>query len=94
MATTRRRITGDGDDCPVVPAHGAMVVIPGADRQFCPDQSHDGLWADGVKGERTRAFWPTGWKSFEDAVTRYNQGTTKAAGEPSALPELDITLEV
>lgn len=85
---------GDGDTCPVEPSHGAMVLIRGTDRQYCPDQSHDGMWTDGGKRPATRAFWPSGWKSFEAASASYNAGTTKAAGEPSALPELDITLEV
>ncbi len=93
MGTRRRPGLGDGDDCPVVPSHGAMHVTPGTKRQYCPDQSHDGPRLP-HKRPATRAFWPFGWRSFEAAAAEYNGSTTKAAAEPSALPELNITLEV
>lgn len=69
-----------------------MVVLNGNRLQYCPDQSHDGAWSVGHKSPATRNIWPLQW--FQKAVVEYNEGNPKAAVEPSALPELDITLEV
>ena len=35
-----RRETGDGDQCPVSPAHGRMIMTA-TKRQWCPVQRHD-----------------------------------------------------
>lgn len=89
----RSHDVGDGDFCPVAD-HGRMLVIPGTQRQQCPHQTHDGVWSDGVKNPPTRSRWSLGHVSFAREVAEYNGQTTKAAVEPSALPTLDITLEV
>ncbi len=73
---------GDGDPCPM---HGRkMLVIRGTNRQHCPDQSHDGVWGDGLHAPRTRAFWPL--NGFAAAVTQYNERVS-----PVELEELDIS---
>jgi hypothetical protein len=70
-----------------------MLVIRGTQTQYCPDQGHDGT--PGKDGQPpSRSFWPTGFRSFEAALAEYHGATAKAASEPSALPTLDITLEV
>ena len=89
MASKRTSGTGNGDTCPVAVGHGAMMVLVSG-LQYCPDQSHD----PHGKKPGTRNLWPGGHVSFAAAVAEYHGATTKAAGEPSALPELDITLEV
>jgi hypothetical protein len=69
-----------------------MFVLNSAnDVQYCADQSHD---AHGKARPATRNFWPTGHLSFAEAERVYSGTTAKAAAEPSALPTLDITLEV
>lgn len=83
----KHRYIGDGDDCPVVPSHRAMLVIPGTQKQYCPDQSHDGVWTPDGKRPATRSFWPTGYRSFAAEVKAYNEGT---AGEAAALPDIDM----
>lgn len=69
-----------------------MVVLAGNLTQYCSDQSHDGVWSGSGKTDPTRKLWP--FHNFRQTVVAYNAGTTKAVGEPSALPVLDITLEV
>lgn len=80
---------GDGDPCPT--HKRKMLVIRGTNRQHCPDQSHDGAWSKDGHEDRTRAFWPL--NGFAAAVAAYH-ASTETAVEPSALPDLDITLEV
>lgn len=84
----RGRPIGDGDDCPVVPSHRAMFVIPGTRKQYCPDQSHDGVWSKEGKRQPTRSFWPTGYKSFEAEASAYNAATEGEAA--NALPDIDL----
>jgi hypothetical protein len=59
---TTRNDAGNGDLCPLDPAHGHMVTIKKSDppRQWCPDQSHDGRPETHPQGSarRSRAFWP------------------------------------
>lgn len=54
---------GDGDTCPLAPAHGNMLVAGSS--QYCPHQSHDGL----KDVAPSRKFWPL-W-GFEAAVTEH-----------------------
>jgi|GEM_PF-3075918 len=61
--------------------------------QYCPHQSHDGIWTKEGKRPATRSLWPGDWRSFAEAAAAYN-GVTQGSSEPSALPELDITLEL
>lgn len=64
-----------------------MNHIRGSDRQYCPDQSHDGRPKTSRLHEapRSRAFWPTGWKSFEEAVRVYRE-----SNNPVELPDIDL----
>ena len=51
--------TGDGEPCPLVPDHGRMIITHGAERQWCPNQEHDGKWpAEGIRTEATQSFYP------------------------------------
>ncbi len=77
---------GDGDKCPT-PGHGRMLYLQGTDRQYCPDQSHDGRWVVGEKEPLTRSSWPQGHQSFDAAVAAYHRPSVGAAIE---LPDLDI----
>jgi len=65
-----------------------MNVIRGTQKQYCPDQSHDGVWSpeQGIKGPPSRAFWPTGWKSFAAEVAAYNAPKTN----PADLPDINL----
>lgn len=73
-----------------------MFVLQPGTTQYCAHQSHDGRPKTHPLGSApaTRKLWPTGHLSFAEAVRVYSGVTTKAAVEPSALPSLDITLEV
>lgn len=81
-----REDIGDGDPCPVVPAHGRMFYIQGSQVQVCTHQTHDGVWSREGKEPPTRSLWPQGHQSFATAVTEYHSQV--------GLPTLDITLEV
>lgn len=86
--TTRHRDVGDGDPCPI---HGQrMTFLKGTTKQYCPDQSHDGIWTKEGKQPGTPAFWPQGHRSFAEAVTRYHDTRNDAAAKE--LPVLDIDL--
>ncbi len=75
--------SGDGDQCPVVAGHGAMFVIQSRPpTQYCPYQSHDGVWV-GPKSPPTRSHWP--YHGFEAAAAAH-----KAAAGPPQLPDLDL----
>lgn len=73
-----------------------MFVLQPGTTQYCAHQTHDGIpkGRPGGPAGPTRKLWPTGHLSFDAAKAAYTVSTTKAAAEPSALPELDITLEV
>jgi hydroxyacyl-ACP dehydratase HTD2-like protein with hotdog domain len=73
-----------------------MFVLQPGSKQYCSHQTHDGTSKKHPKGAApaTRKIWPTGHISFAEAVKVYSGATTKAAVEPSALPTLDINLEV
>jgi len=88
------RDLGDGDVCPITPSHRRMYVS--GKTQHCIHRDHDGYPASHPGGatDPTPFIWPSGIDSFPAAVKAYHSGTTKAAVEPSALPTLDITLEV
>jgi hypothetical protein len=64
-----------------------MNVLTGNQRQYCPDQSHDGVWSDPKTHlPRTRNLWPL--QFFDRAVLQYNdQNNVEAI---AALPELDM----
>lgn len=81
MARGRDEV-GDGDVCPLVPSHGRMLFVNGSTNQYCPHQSHDGVWGEAgtVKTEPSRAFWPKGHDSFRRAVIQ------------ATLPQIDIAL--
>ena len=55
-----RPTTGDGDPCPLVPEHGRMILVHGNERQWCPNQDHDGKWpvGEGMRTDPTQAFYP------------------------------------
>jgi hypothetical protein len=67
-----------------------MNVITPHKTQYCPDQTHDGVWTDGgkTKTPRTRALWPL--QFFDRAVTQYNDENNVEA--IAALPDLDFVL--
>jgi hypothetical protein len=73
---------GDGDNCPINPAHGRMYFIAGSDRQWCAHNDHDGRSKNHPKGPApmTRSLWPQG----DDALRR--------AIITETLPEIDIRL--
>lgn len=78
--------TGDGDTCPIDPAHGPMMVLNGSKVQYCADQSHDGVWGNSIKRPATPALWP--YQFFAEAVKRYNE---QSSGEAvAALPDIDM----
>ena len=67
--------TGDGDRCPLVPAHGRMLTIQGTQKQQCPNQDHDGRPRSHPDGAapRTRAIWPLGSGALAEAVAVYTE---------------------
>ena len=84
---------GDGDVCPVDPLHEQMFTLMGSTppKQYCPDQSHDGEWAEGAKSPPTPRIWPL--HAFEAAVAEYHGSTAGESG--SKLPDLSfLRLEV
>lgn len=64
---------GDGDRCPVEPEHGKMLTIRGTDRQYCPHQTHDGIWDKEGHRDPTRSGWPIQHISFAAAVTAWKE---------------------
>lgn len=74
---------GDGDRCPLVSEHGKMVVF--GQLQYCPHQTHDGVWGGPAKLPPTRSLWPL--HGLEAAVSAYHVPEAPAASE---LPDLDI----
>ena len=86
MRPARRRPgSGDGDLCPLAD-HGRMNVSRDHRIQYCPDQTHDGVWTEHGKQPPTRSFWP--FQHFEAAVAAYTE-----THDPVKLPELgDISL--
>lgn len=64
-----------------------MYFIRGGTKQWCPDQSHDGVWTEGVRDPATRSFWPQGHVSFAKATATIHSPQGEAA-----LPDLDIDL--
>lgn len=80
---------GDGDVCPVVPAHGNMLVLGSGKTQYCSHQTHDGR--SGKAGfPATRKFWP--YQFFAAEVERWRT-MTRTAGEAAAaavLPDIDM----
>jgi hypothetical protein len=73
-----RHDIGDGDACPIEPAHGRMLHLKATNgytvTQYCAHVSHAGqpkLAAGGAKPP-TRAFWPVGPDSFAAAVAEYH----------------------
>lgn len=80
---------GDGDTCPLFPAHGNMFTLPSdPPKQYCPHVMHDGL------GDvpRTRAIWPL--YGLDDTVQTYLMRLTRRV-EQADLPDLStLTLEV
>jgi hypothetical protein len=79
---------GDGDPCPLAD-HGKMIVLPDRKKQYCPDQSHDGV---PKRVDPTRSFWPV--QFFAAAVAAYTvlvgQPAAPTPLTPAALPELDM----
>lgn len=74
----------------MVPSHGAMYVLqghPGA--QYCPDQSHDGVWTEGGRTPATRRLWPVGYRSFAEAVAQH-EAAAEGLAPLTPLPTLDI----
>ena len=63
-----------------------MFVLRGG-RQYCSHVSHV---AHGKERPATRSLWPTGYRSFEQAVKEYHSVTDRTAN----LPDLDIELEM
>lgn len=69
------RSVGNGDTCPLVPAHGPMHHLQGSDppTQWCPHVMHDGKLGSTRRGiepvPRTRAIWPL--YGFEESVETY-----------------------
>ena len=66
--------TGDGDFCPINPAHGRMMHLKGVSGdQYCSHTDHDGKPKGAPDGPTpaTRCFWPTGADSFPKAVAVY-----------------------
>jgi hypothetical protein len=72
---------GDGDPCPT---HGRKMTVLKGRRQYCSDQSHDGVWTPEGKSPPTRALWP--YHGFEAAVVAHNA----AQSTPAELPDLDL----
>jgi hypothetical protein len=84
---TKRTDLGDGDPCPLNPEHGHMFWLVGSDNQWCPHRAHDGL----RKVPPTRAFWPKGHRSFDEAVAAY-RAPVPALDSGETIPALiDIT---
>jgi len=72
-----------------------MFVLTYGNTQYCAHVAHDGRPKTHPLGKSspTPKSWPTGHVSFAAAVAAYHGVTAKAAAEPSALPELNVTLE-
>lgn len=86
MASLARRTeVGDGDTCPLFPAHGNMVVLPASDppTQFCPHQTHDGK--PGKEMPPSRNHWPL--YGFEESVQSYLARLDRAI-QSASLPDL------
>lgn len=66
-----------------------MLVLQSG-RQYCPHVEHAGRPKTHPRGasSATRCFWPGGWKTFADEVTRYNEATSGEAAK--ALPDIDM----
>lgn len=85
----RRRVeqTGDGDTCPLDPEHGRMFVLKtGVVCQYCPNQSHDGVWTPEGKSPKTRKVWP--YHHLAEAVADHLRGTMEPTAGEAALPDL------
>lgn len=86
----RTRSIGNGDTCPINPAHGAMFALPTstgrAPQQYCPNVDHDGRPRSQFtpeRIERSRAIWPI--HGFDESVAAYFARTRTA---PVVLPDL------
>jgi hypothetical protein len=72
---SKPRSVGNGDICPLVPAHGVMMALASkpaaAPMQWCPHQMHDGQPKQAAEGPppRSRSLWPL--YGFEATVASY-----------------------
>ena len=93
MGKRSRLQNGDGDECPLFPAHGYMQRLPNSNppSQWCPAQEHDGKWDALGKMPKSRSRWP--YYGFEDTVTTYmrrlDRAITLAGDHPDAV-ELEV----
>jgi hypothetical protein len=74
---------GDGDLCPLVDGHGYMQIIPGTNppQQWCPHQTHDGVWDGNGKQPKSRSTWPL--YGLDDTVASYMARLDRAIREAS-----------
>lgn len=84
-----RSDVGDGDLCPLFPAHGFMLTVSVSDppKQYCPHVEHDG--GPGTVGApRSRSIWPL--YGFEESVKTYMARLDRAIREAGGVSSLLI----
>jgi hypothetical protein len=84
-----RRDTGNGDECPLFPEHGFMLVIPGSDppMQYCPHHGHDGgIGPDAAPPSRNR--WPL--YGIESSVQTYLARLDRAIELAENPPDVEV----